>query len=128
MVSIEIFQRGAILIASIEGANNFFEEFDKDFSATNSGFSYGSSLTLKDCDPSTIVAPQRSRTYFYRDHGRRSFSATILNSTRSGTLLSISHRRKVKIFKVQKSLKILQMKVPEMLHRSKESMGLQSRL
>merc|ERR1712227_430140 len=31
--------RGAILIASIESANNFFEEFDKDFSATNSAFS-----------------------------------------------------------------------------------------
>ena len=41
-VSLEIFKRGAILIASIEGANNFFEEFDKDFFATNSGFSYGS--------------------------------------------------------------------------------------
>ena len=36
-------KRGAILIASIEGAKNFFEEFDKDFSTTNSGFSYGSS-------------------------------------------------------------------------------------
>ena len=55
MVSVEIFKRGAILIASIEGANNFFEEFDKDFSATNSGFSYGSPAIYKNCDPTIIL-------------------------------------------------------------------------
>ena len=99
------------MIASIDGAKNFFEDFDKDFSEVNSGLSLGPTFQAL---ISVLFDHDRDRDRHLRSPSDP-FSATILSLNRSGILLLTSHQRKMQTFKAKAEMNLMVM-VPAILH------------